>query len=109
MTAPLSGPQFPPEAVSGMFGGPRRTIRPRGAYTFAGTGDPLLGYNGYGMFWQQYPSVIGGQQIGPGPATETGAPVGTPDVTADQLKVGGGPLMAEVPEYGGTAGTLGVF
>lgn len=108
MSAPLSGAQYQSEMVTGMFGGPRGRIRPRGSYSFAGVGDPTMGYNGYGMFWQQYPSVIAGQQIGPGPATDTGAPVGTPDVTADQLKVGGGPLMAEVPEYGGTAGTLGI-
>jgi hypothetical protein len=67
-----------------------------------------MGYNGYGMFWQQYPNMIGGMAVGGGASTDTGARVGTPDVTADQLKVGGGPLKAKVPAYGGTAGTLGI-
>jgi hypothetical protein len=67
-----------------------------------------MGYNGYGMFWQQYPNMIGGMAVGGGASTETGATVGTPNVTADQLKVGGGPLKAKVPAYGGTTGTLGI-
>ena len=108
MTAPLSGMQYQSEMVTGMFGGPRGRIRPRGSYSFAGVGDPTMGYNGYGMFWQQYPNMIGGMAVGGGASTETGATVGTPNVTADQLKVGGGPLMAQVPDYGGTTGTLGI-
>jgi hypothetical protein len=61
------------------------------------------------MFWQQYPSLIAGQQVGPGPSTQTGAPVGTPDVQADLAKVGGGPMQAQVPDYGGTAGSYGAI
>ena len=102
MTAPLSASQPFPEQVTGMFGGPRGRISPRGAYSFAGVGDPLMGYAGYGAFWQQYPGIIAGQSGYGAMSTTTGAPVATP-AEESMVKVGGGPAEAEIPDYGGTA------
>lgn len=93
MSSPLSSQQPYPEQVTGMFGGPRGRISPRGAYSFAGVGDPLMGYNGYGAFWQQYPGIIAGQSGYAAMSTATGSPVGTP-TEESMLKVGGGPSQA---------------
>lgn len=102
MTAPLSASQSAPEQVAGMFGGPLGRIRPRGAYSFAGVGDPAMGYAGYGAFWQQYPGMIAGVSGYGAMSTTTGVSVGTPSEES-MLKVGGGPSQAEIPDYGGTA------
>jgi hypothetical protein len=102
MTAPLSASQPFPEQETGTFGGPRGRIRPRGSYSFAGVGDPLMGYNGYGAFWTQYPGIIAGESGYGAMSTDTGSPVGTPDVGYTD-KVGGGATAAQVPDYGGTA------
>lgn len=102
MTTPLSY-QFDSEGqqVAGMFGGPRGRIRPRGAYTVMGVGDPKLGYNGYGFYWSTYPGLLGGQSAYQNVSTETGMPVGSVQ-TADMAKVGGGPAEAALPDFGGT-------
>jgi hypothetical protein len=89
MTLPLSSMQHNSEQVSGMFGAPRGRIRPRGSYSFAGVGDPIMGYSGYGMFWQQYPGIIAGQSGFLNVSTTTGSTVGTPSEEYMQ-KVGGG-------------------
>lgn len=103
MAVPLSC-QFTQEEqqVTGMFGGPRGVIRPRGAYTVAGVGDPNMGYQGNGFYWNTYPGLLGGLSQYQNVSTETGSPVGSVG-TADTAKVGGGPGQAEVPDYGGTA------
>lgn len=82
MTAPLSG-QFLSEEqgnlATGMFGGPRTRIAPRGSYVVQGVGDPTMGYNGYGYYWGQYPAIVGGTSDYQAMSTVTGVPVGTPE------------------------------
>jgi hypothetical protein len=78
-----------PEQATGMFGAPRGRIRPRGSYSFAGVGDPIMGYAGYGAFWTQYPGIIAGESGYGGMSTTTGVPVGTPSEESME-KVGGG-------------------
>ena len=102
MSAPLSATQPFPRQVGGMFGGPRGRIIPDGAYTATGVGDPNMGYNGDGWYWQQYPYVISGLSGYATPSTETGAPTNT-YVENSSMKVGGGTNTAQVPDYGGTA------
>lgn len=104
MSTPLSGPQFESDQnlATGMFGGPRGRIAPRGSYVVQGVGDPAMGYSGYGYFWNNYPALIGGTSEYAAMSTVTGAPLGTPDVGSEK-KVGGGPTDAEIPAYGGTA------
>lgn len=99
MTVPLSY-QFNDEGqqVAGMFGGPRSRIRPRGAYTVTGVGDPNMGYNGLGYHWNTYPGLLGGLSGYQGVSTETGMPVDNTH-TADSLKVGGGVTTA-IPDDG---------
>jgi hypothetical protein len=105
MSVPLSGSQPFPQQVGGMFGGPRGRVRPRGAYTVMGVGDPNLGYNGYGYYWNTYPGLVSGQQSVQGVSMDTGATVGTPSVTTqDQLKVGGGVLGADTDDASPTQG-----
>lgn len=88
-----------------MFGAPRGRIRPRGAYSFAGVGDPLMGYNGYGAFWTQYPGIIAGQSGYAAMSTTTGVPVGTPSeesfAKGDRAAEIG--LMSDGGAQGGTA------
>lgn len=108
MTAPLSGVQAFPQQTTGMFGGPRGRVSPRGAYTVMGVGDPNLGYSGYGYYWNVYPGLVSGQQGVEGVSTEAGVPVGTQDVTSqDQLKVGGGALQADGNEQTPSGDTVG--
>lgn len=103
MTVPLSGAQPFPEQVTGSYGAPRGRIRPRGSYSFAGVGDPLMGYNGYGAFWAQYPGIIAGQSGYGAMSTTTGAPVGTPSEESME-KVGGGPSGADTSDTAPTQG-----
>jgi hypothetical protein len=107
MSAPLSGQFYQEEQqdlATGMFGGPRGRIAPRGSYTVQGVGDPAMGYNGYGYYWGQYPAIVGGTSDYQAMSTITGVPVGTPEPEyQSEAKVGGGPAQAEVPDYGGTA------
>lgn len=105
MTLPLSSMQNFPEQATGMFGAPRGRIRPRGSYSFAGVGDPIMGYSGYGMFWQQYPGIIAGQSGFLNVSTTTGATVGTPSEEAMQ-KVGGGVKGTEITS-GPTGSSVG--
>lgn len=103
MSVPLSAAQQSSGALAtGMFGGPRGRIAPRGSYVVMGVGDPAMGYSGYGYFWNNYPSMIAGKSDYAGMSTTTGVPVGTP-TEESMLKVGGGPSQAEVSDYGGTA------
>lgn len=103
MSVPLSASQHSQKALAtGMFGGEKQVIAPRGSYVVQGVGDPNLGYAGEGYFWNNWPALVAGQSRFADISTETGVPVGTP-VPQDQLKVGGGPTQAEVPDYGGTA------
>lgn len=104
MSAPLSGVQHSTDRqTTGMFGGPRGRIAPRGSYVVQGVGDPAMGYSGYGYFWGPYTQLMSGSANYAGMSTITGVPVGTPNVPDNELKVGGGPSQAEVPDYGGTA------
>ena len=89
MTLPLSSMQNFPEQVTGAYGAPRGRVRPRGSYSFAGVGDPIMGYQGYGAFWMQYPGIIAGQSGYGAMSTTTGATVGTPSEET-MRKVGGG-------------------
>lgn len=103
MTAPLSAIQQSGQPLAtGMMGGKKQVIAPRGSYIVQGVGDPAMGYSGYGYFWNNYPALIGGTSRFGDVSTETGVPVGTP-VPQDEKKVGGGPTEAQVPDYGGTA------
>jgi hypothetical protein len=65
-----------------------------------------MGYSGYGAYWTQYPYMISGESGYGAMSTATGSPIGTPDPGIDG-KVGGGVNGAEVPDYGGTAGSYG--
>jgi hypothetical protein len=104
MTAPLSLAQNSSRALaSGMFGGQKQVIAPRGSYVVQGVGDPAMGYDGTpGYAWNVMPGLIGGLSDFGQVSTDTGVPVGTPEVP-DEGKVGGGPIQAQVPDYGGTA------
>ena len=107
MSVPLSGQFGGTELTTGMFGGPRGRIRPRGSYSFAGVGDPLMGYNGYGAFWTQYPGIISGQTGYGGMSMQTGVPVGTTEPDASTSVVGGGAATAidsSVPTEGQSQG-----
>lgn len=91
------------QPVTGMFGGPRGRIRPRGAYAVAGVGDPRYGYAGTpGYAWNVMPGLLGGISGYAALSTITGVPVGTPEVESES-KVGGGVTDAQVPDLGGTA------
>jgi hypothetical protein len=97
MTSPLSV-EFNVEGrqATGMYGGPRGRVSPRGSYTVPGVGDPAKGYSGYGYFWGPYTQLTSGTSDIAGLSTETGSPVGTPSPVAyDMLKVGGGPTQAD--------------
>jgi hypothetical protein len=59
-------------------------------------------YNGDGWYWERYPNIISGMQGTTVPSTETGVTLDTP-MPQSELKVGGGPSQAEIPDYGGTA------
>ena len=78
MTAPLSGGQFAPERVKGMFSG-RVATKGRD-----GTGDmsKLSGATTYGGaslgdYWNLYPGIIGGLAGTPYTNIDTGSPMGT--------------------------------
>lgn len=102
MTAPLSGQFSQPGGylATGMFGGPRGQKAPRGVIGIPQNGPVYAG--SAGIYWNIMPAMIGGIADYAGLSTETGAPMGTPDVQ-NEAKVGGGPAQAEVPDYGGTA------
>jgi hypothetical protein len=113
MTVPLSY-QFSDEEqqATGMFGGPRGRIRPRGAYTVTGVGDPNMGYNGLGYNWNTYPGLLGGQSGYQDVSTETGMPVDNTH-TADSVKVGGGVTTASqddnIPNQGMSEGGTAAY
>jgi hypothetical protein len=101
MTAPLSG-QFDLGQMDapGIYANTRDNIVPRGAMSLPQ--DKLI-YNGRAVdYWNSIPAMIGGISDFAGYSTQTGVPMGTPAVE-DELKVGGGPSKAEVPDYGGTS------
>lgn len=103
MTAPLSlVQQVGRPLATGMFGGKKQVIAPRGSYVVAGVGDPAMGYEGNGYYWNNYPALIAGTSNFGQVSTIPGVPVGTPEVPSEG-KVGGGPTQAEIPAYGGTA------
>ena len=102
MSQPLSGQQFVKQET-GMFGGPRGRISPRGSYTVAGVGDPSYGYAGYGYYWNAYPAMVAGQTDFGGVSTETGVPIGTPSEESTE-KVGGGPNGADTDDSAPTQG-----
>jgi hypothetical protein len=101
MSVPLSG-QFDQESTqtTGMMAGPRGQKAPRGVVGVPQDGPVYAG--SAGIYWNQMPAFIGGISDFAGFSTETGVPMGTPAVS-DELKVGGGPTSAQVPDYGGTA------
>lgn len=101
MSAPLSG-QFDSEEeqTTGMFAGPRGQKAPRGVINLPQDGPVYAG--SAGIYWDQMPAFIGGQSGYAGLSTETGAPMGTPAIDSE-LKNGGGPTTAQVPDFGGTA------
>lgn len=105
MTAPLGG-QFSPEKVKGMFGGPRATKGRDGTGDLTKLSGTTYGGQGLGWYWQGYPAVTGGLTDYDPRVTEVGsnmqAVMSQPQV-ASELKVGGGPTQAQVPDYGGTA------
>lgn len=104
MTAPLS-PQFEPKGklATGMFGGQKQVIAPRGSYVVNGVGDPAMGFNGDGYYWNLYANLMSGtSDVGP-ISTSTGSPLGTPEPEDGTGKVGGGAAQAQIPDYGGTA------
>lgn len=103
MSAPLSALQQTNRPLAtGMMGGKKQVIAPRGSYIVQGVGDPAMGYAGYGYYWNVYPGLIAGTSRFGGVSTETGSPVGTP-MPENEKKIGGGPTEAEVPAYGGMA------
>lgn len=93
MAAPLSG-QFSSDRklATGMFGGVKQTIAPRGSYVIQGVGDPAMGYSGYGYYWGPYMSLTSGTSDFGQVSTVTGVPVGTPEAsdTVARLNVGTG-------------------
>lgn len=80
MTTPLSG-QFDPKGklATGMFGGQKQVIAPRGSYVVAGVGDPRYGYAGNGYMWNNYADLMSGTSQFGDISTITGVPVGTPE------------------------------
>jgi hypothetical protein len=100
MTAPLSG-QFNSDINQATGGGgtPRGLIAPRGVTGIPKNAPIYVG--SAGIYWDQMPAFIAGQSGYAGLSTETGVPMGTPNVEYEQ-KVGGGPNTAQVPDYGGT-------
>jgi hypothetical protein len=101
MSAPLSG-QFDSELnqATGMFAGPRGSKAPRGVTRVPQ--DAAVYVGSAGIYWNQMPAVIGGISGYAGLSTETGSPMGTPAIDSE-LKNGGGPTTAQVPDLGGTA------
>jgi hypothetical protein len=101
MTTPLSG-QFDQEVnqAEGMYAGPRGQKAPRGVINLPQDGPVYAG--SAGIYWDKMPAFIGGISDFSGFSTETGVPMGTPAVDSE-LKNGGGPTTAQVPDFGGTA------
>lgn len=105
MTAPLSG-QFSREEVKGMFGSPRATKGRDGTGDLSALSGTTYGGAGLGWYWRGYPNIIGGQTEYDPSVTMTGSnmdAVNAQPQVISELKVGGGPSQAEVPDYGGTA------
>jgi hypothetical protein len=78
-----------------MFYGPESLFGPQG--------DGPAYQGKAGLYWDVMPNMISAKSGFQKMSTETGAPMGTPDVTDGTAKVGGGAAKAEVPAYGGTA------
>jgi hypothetical protein len=101
MTAPLSSVQQSGKKLgTGIQSSVRDRIAPRGVVGIPQDGPVYAG--SAGIYWNQMPAFIGGISDFSGFSTETGVPMGTPAVS-DELKVGGGPTSAQVPDFGGTA------
>jgi hypothetical protein len=101
MSAPLSG-QFTdnmPQAT-GQYAAPTTDIAPRGVKRLAHDTPVYVG--SAGIYWNQMPAFIAGQNNFAGFSTLTGVSEGTP-IEAEFGKVGGGTAEAQVPDYGGTA------
>lgn len=103
MTAPLSG-QFSQPKAKGMMGGPRATKGLDGSGNMGALSGTTRGNLVASWFWNQYPYVVGGLTEYDPRATMTGSNLQAlgPSVEQSELKVGGGPSQAEVPDYGGT-------
>lgn len=103
MTAPLSG-QFSSPKAKGMMGGPRATKGFDGSGDMSVLSGTTRGNLQSAWFWNQYPYVIGGLTEYDAQATMPGSNLQAlgASVPASELKVGGGPSQAQVPDYGGT-------
>ena len=87
MTAPLEPiPASNRNLSTGLFGGQKQVIAPRGAYN-----DPTFNY-----MWNGYADLMSGTSDFGQVSTTTGVPVGTPEVSnpAAELNVGGGGTAA---------------
>lgn len=104
MSAPLGG-QFSDERVKGMFSGPRDTKGRDGTGDLTRLSGTTYGGSGLGWYWQGYPNVIGGLTEYNPQALMPGSNIQAVGATQDasELKVGGGPTQADIPDYGGTA------
>lgn len=93
------------QRVKGMMGGPRTTKGSDGTGDITQNSRTTYGGQGLGWFWNSYPNVIGGLTEYDPNATMPGSNIDAVQSTAvaSELKVGGGPSQAEVPDYGGTA------
>jgi hypothetical protein len=102
MSAPLSSKLFGSGVPQGTGTGShvRDYIAPRGVIGIPQDGPEYAG--SAGIYWDQMPAIIAGSSGYSALSTETGVPMGTPAIDSE-LKVGGGPSQAEVPDYGGTA------
>ena len=103
MTLPLSG-QFSQPKVKGMMGGARDTKGFDGSGDMTAISGTTRGNLQAAWFWNQYPYVIGGLTEYSPQATMPGSNLQAlgPSVAESDLKVGGGPSQAQVPDYGGT-------
>jgi hypothetical protein len=102
MSAPLSG-QFTdnmPQAT-GQFAAPNVDIAPRGVTRIVHDGPVYVGRAG--IYWDEMPALISGQNRFAGFSTLTGVPEGTP-LESNMGKVGGGPATAE-SDFGETPAT----
>lgn len=67
-----------------------------------GNQKPENGFSGMGYWWYGYPGYIGGISNFAADAGDPGSNMEAVSETSF-AKVGGGPLSADVPDYGGTA------
>lgn len=105
MTAPLSG-QFETAnrpLATGMFGGKKQVIAPRGSYVVQGVGDPKYGYRGDGYYWNMFGDLVAGTNDYGAISTITGVPIGTPEApdaaAGSNVGMGGNPgyMMGSSP------------